>query len=221
MSVLQTRLPATPDRVRRHRLPMPSLINKCDGIERAMRRHGLPLGKVLNVGSKSARLGDRCINLDIAPQAGVDVVGDAHMLTSHFPRECFDTVVLSAVLQYCHDPRRVLREAAAVLKPGGILAIDAPFIQQYCPDGADLWRFTQDGLRQLCPPHFEVMEVTVAIPAGSAVACVAQTMGRGAGGGWRAKAAGAALSLALWPLKFLGNQSVDAAGAFVMLARKV
>jgi hypothetical protein len=43
-----------------------------------------------------------------------------------------------------------VRELHRILKPGGIVHIDVPFIQGYHPDPTDYWRFTLDGLRLLC-----------------------------------------------------------------------
>ena len=139
---------------------LPNLLQKIDTIDSALTRHGLEYGKVLNVGSKTIRLSDNCTNLDIAPGPKVDIVGDAHDLATLFQPATFDTVVLSAVLQYCRDPRVVVQQVAEALKPNGVIAIDAPFLKPYCPDGADLWRFTADGLRELCREHFNVVEIS-------------------------------------------------------------
>src|SRR5690348_10074588 len=76
----------------------PSLLRKVDSVDAAIERHQLRGRRILNVGSKNVRLGDACVNLDIAPGPGVDVVGDAHDLGAHFAPESFDGVVLSAVL---------------------------------------------------------------------------------------------------------------------------
>ena len=37
-----------------------------------------------------------------------------------------------------------------MLKPGGIIHLDAPFMQAFHLDPVDYWHFTIDGLRQLC-----------------------------------------------------------------------
>lgn len=103
---------------------------------------------VLNVGSASVELHGDLVNFDIRPKPGVHAVGDAVDLP--FADDRFDVVAMSAVLQYCTDPRRAVAEAVRVLRPSGLLYIDAPFIQPVCEDGPDLFRFTAAGLRSLC-----------------------------------------------------------------------
>jgi SAM-dependent methyltransferase len=187
----------------------------------AIARHGLAESRLLNVGSKSVKLARECINLDIAAGPGVDVVGDAHDLTSHFPAESFDAVVLSAVLQYCERPHEVLRQAHQVLKPAGLLLIDAPFLQPYCPDGADLWRFTADGLRRLCEKQYEILELNPSITAGPALALFSQAVAGARDNKQIAVLFGWITSLCVYPLRYLPNRSVRTAGAFLLVARKI
>jgi SAM-dependent methyltransferase len=178
-------------------------------------------GRVLNVGSKNVKLTRECINLDIAAGPGVDVVGDAHDLASHFPAESFDAVVLSAVLQYCERPHEVLQQAHQVLKPAGLLLIDAPFLQPYCPDGADLWRFTADGLRRLCKDQYEILELSPSITAGPALAFFSQAVAGARDNKQAAALFGWIVSLIVYPLRYLPNRSVRTAGAFLLVARKI
>lgn len=203
------------------RLASPSLLlRKCDSFDALMSRHRLVYGCILNVGSKSVRLPGECTNTDIVPGPDVDVVVDAHELAARFPAASFDTVVLAAMLQYCRDPHRVVQQASTVLKPGGALLIDAPFLQPYCPDGKDLWRFTDDGLRELCGEDLEVLEVSIAIGAGSALAFVSQAAAserRSPMGAGFARLAAASL---LWPLRYALQSPRACAGAFLLLARR-
>jgi SAM-dependent methyltransferase len=200
---------------------LPDLLRKTDSCAHALERHGLTFGHTLNVGSKNRRLTKECINFDVVEGPEVDVVGDAHELSSYFPLETFDTVALCAVLQYCKDPRRVLEHAERVLKPGGVLLIDAPFLQPYCYDGPDLWRFTADGLRELCPPKCRVLEISVAIPCGPALAFASQTALRGSGTSLASLIVFSCASLVLWPLKHLRLSNLETAGALLLIARKV
>jgi SAM-dependent methyltransferase len=52
------------------------------------------------------------------------------------------------MLQYCHSPHVVASEIHRVLRPGGLLYLDAPFVQPYCDHHGidDLWRFTRTKL---------------------------------------------------------------------------
>jgi SAM-dependent methyltransferase len=198
----------------------PNLLNKTDTIERAAARHNALAGRVLNIGSKNVRLGAQCTNFDIADGPEVDVVGDAHKLAEHFAPESFDTVVLSAVLQYCAEPRRVIEQAWRVLRPDGLLLIDAPFLQPYCPDRADLWRFTADGLRKLCEPHFMIIELKTSIALGPALGLICQSAATLRPNRYAAATLGWLVSLAVYPLKWMRPPQRHTAGAFVLVAQK-
>jgi SAM-dependent methyltransferase len=198
----------------------PQILLKQDTIEAAAARNGVVLWHVLNIGSKDVRVGDDCVNFDIVSGPCVDIVGDAHDLTAHFARESFDTVVLSAVLQYCEDPRRVLEQARDVLRPGGWLFLDAPFLQPYYYDGPDLWRFTGDGLRRLCAHYLTIVEISVSIATIPALADAAQTAARRVGNRYAATALAWTISGLLWPLRRLPMSDPGTAGAFLLVARR-
>ena len=105
-----------------------------------------PGSQVLNNGSSDVRSGRRMVNLDVVPGANVDVVADAHDLP--FDEGTFDGCVLSAVLQYCRNPFRVVSEAHRVLRNQGYVLVDVPFVQPYCPErvAVDRFRVTHPGL---------------------------------------------------------------------------
>src|SRR5947209_19023075 len=103
------------------RLGPPLLLRKRQTVLGALDALGIPLGRVLNVGSKSVRYEHptltACVNVDLVPGPGVHVVADAHELTRHVAPGTFDTAVLAAMLQYCHTPARVIAEAVRALRP--------------------------------------------------------------------------------------------------------
>jgi SAM-dependent methyltransferase len=207
------------DALRRWATP-PQLLRKQDDVVSAAKRYSALDGHILNVGSKDMRLGSDCVNFDIVPGPEVDVVGDAHDLLGHFQRETFDTVILSAVLQYCARPQVVIEQAARVLRPKGLMFVDAPFLQPYCPDGRDLWRFTADGLRHLCEPDFDVIEVRPSITVGPATAFIVQGAVSRLHNRVLAHAMTWLASLLLYPLKYLTAGSLETAGAILLVARK-
>jgi SAM-dependent methyltransferase len=198
----------------------PNVLLKRQTIKAAAERHGLLAGRILNVGSKNVRLGADSINLDVVPGDGVDVVGDAHELERHFPEKSFDTVVLSAVLQYCENPQRVIQQAHYVLKPGGMLLLDAPFLQPYCPDGSDLWRFSDDGLRRLCEKHFEIVELNPSFTKGSSVAFIVQRAFTTRKNRVLAALSGWLVTMAVYPLRYFRGNDGATAGAFLLVGRK-
>lgn len=111
---------------------------------------------VLNIGSGDfkgvgAKLWNfssgKIINLDIQPGLEVDVVGDAHDLP--FDNNSFDAIVMQAVLEHLHTPEVALMEAFRVLKPGGFIYLEVPFLQGFHADPHDYFRFTQIGLSSI------------------------------------------------------------------------
>lgn len=109
-----------------------------------------------------------------------------------------------------------------VLKPGGYAIVDAPFVQAFCPNTPDLYRFTKYGLEHLFSDGFEVIENRVSIPGGSALAHYAQSMVLfGVEPRWLRGVLAMAVSIALYPLALLKIcRRHEVAGAMVLVARK-
>lgn len=61
--------------------------------------------------------------LDIHADQSVDVVGDAHALSSHFPADSFDFLTCVSVFEHLLMPWKVAVEINRVLKPGGYAMI--------------------------------------------------------------------------------------------------
>src|SRR5262249_9304592 len=78
------------------------------------------------------------------PRGGV--VGRRHPLS--FLDERVDCVVIQAVLQYTEEPKAVVGEIRRILRTGGYVYSEVPFLQGFCP-GHDYQRFTREGLEFL------------------------------------------------------------------------
>jgi SAM-dependent methyltransferase len=112
-------------------------------------RHAAGLaGLVVNIGSGEdlRQFGRRTIHVD-AHAPSVSVRADFAM-DLPFRDRAFDAAICSEVLEHVPDDRRVIREMARVLKPGGRAIVTVPFAFRYHPDPADFRRYTPAGLRE-------------------------------------------------------------------------
>jgi SAM-dependent methyltransferase len=104
--------------------------------------------RILDVGAGGRRITPGVVTCDAVPGPETDHVGDIHDLP--IPDHSFDCVFCTGTLEHVRDPHRAIREIERVLKPGGLVHVDVPFIQGYHADPTDYWRFTLDGLKLLC-----------------------------------------------------------------------
>ncbi|MEW6676513.1 MAG: methyltransferase domain-containing protein [Pseudomonadota bacterium] len=106
-----------------------------------------PEVRLLNVGGGPYRVSAQEITLNIGPFPGVDLIADAHEIP--LADGSVDAIFSLAVLEHVTDPKRVASEMMRVLKPGGWLYSEAPFIFFFHGYPADFTRFTRDGLARL------------------------------------------------------------------------
>lgn len=123
---------------------------------------------ILNVGSGSTAY-EGVINLDVAPFARVELVGDA--LALPVLDEVLDGVITQGVLEHVHEPQRVVAETRRVLKPEALSYHELPFMQgdHTATDCPDFWRFTISGVEVLFE-GFQVLERGVVVGPSSALA---------------------------------------------------
>jgi uncharacterized protein YbaR (Trm112 family) len=134
------------------RLRPPQLLYHVDPrLERPVARrvfeHQGPATIVLNVGGGPTRFSEREITLNLRPFHNVDVVGDAHGMP--FADESVDSIVCNAVLEHVHSPERVVSEMLRVLKPGGRIYAEVPYIFFFHGYPNDFRRYTREGMRWL------------------------------------------------------------------------
>ena len=84
---------------------------------------------------------------DIYPSPYTLFAADAHSIP--LKDECVDAVCVQAVLEHVLEPSRVVSEILRILKPGGIVYAETPFMQQVHEGAADFTRFTELGHRWL------------------------------------------------------------------------
>jgi SAM-dependent methyltransferase len=104
-------------------------------------------GVIVELGSGSRRLRPDVLNIDLFPSANVDIVAD--IAETPLKDGCADFVILDSVIEHVPDPVAVTREARRILKPGGQLLVNCPFMLPYHGYPGHYQNFTRDGLLYL------------------------------------------------------------------------
>lgn len=102
------------------------------------------------------------VSFDLRHADGVDLVADGHAMP--FADGSVDVVVIQAVLEHVMDATRVVAEIGRVLRPGGLVYSDTPFLQPYHADPTDWQRFTLPGHRLLFRDFEEIDSGTTGGP---------------------------------------------------------
>ncbi len=117
-----------------------------------------PHSIILNVGGGPTRYRTNEITVNLGLFPNVDVVGDAHKLPVE--SESVDTVICKAVLEHVSNPEQVLKEIDRVLKPGGLVYIDVPFLFITHGYPQDFHRYTWSGTEKILPQYKRIMTGT-------------------------------------------------------------
>ncbi len=109
---------------------------------------------VLDVGSGGRRLAPHVITVDIVKRPNVDVLADLCGKLP-FPNGTFDLVVCTSVLEHVVDVTNAVGELRRILRPGGRLWLEIPFLYHFHVSGAgdvhDFHRWTLEGAKRLFP----------------------------------------------------------------------
>ncbi|HEX8394681.1 MAG TPA: methyltransferase domain-containing protein [Longimicrobium sp.] len=75
--------------------------------------------------------------------------------------ETFDVVIMEHILEHLREPGRAVRNARAMLRPGGLLLVVTPFLYKVHPDPIDTGRWTEQGMRFFLEDHGFPADTTV------------------------------------------------------------
>jgi len=118
------------------------------------------------IGIGSDRLYDdpavELVAFDIYAAGTTHAVADAHRMP--LPDASVDAVWIQAVLEHVLDPARVVAEIHRVLRPGGLVYSEIPFMQEVHEGPYDFTRFSESGQRWLFRAFERIDSGTVAGP---------------------------------------------------------
>ena len=150
------------------------------------------------------------IAVDVARLPGTDVAARVEQLP--FADGSVDLVFATGLLEHVLDERPVLDEIARVLRPGGRVHVELPFLQHYHDDPIDSRRYTGPGLVRLLEQHGFAPEssgchIGPTVGLLMMLSYYAQLLVEGPGRPRRllANAAFLAVRFVGWPLKFLDD----------------
>jgi SAM-dependent methyltransferase len=157
----------------------------------------------IDLGAGGRKLRGDVLRVDRDLGQAVELLADCHHLP--FGSSSLQAVVSTGMLEHVADPAGVLAEARRVLREGGLLYLEVPFLQGYHADPDDYWRFTQNGLRLLLEQSgFRVEESGTHMGPASAMCWIASEIVASAFGTGRLHRVGLlAGRLLVWPFKFL------------------
>lgn len=93
-------------------------------------------------------------SIDIYLSDNVSAIADAHYLP--FESETFELVIIQAVLEHVINPNKVVNEIFRVLKKGGIIYSETPFMQCIHEGPFDFNRYSHSGHRWLLKRFEEI-----------------------------------------------------------------
>jgi SAM-dependent methyltransferase len=106
------------------------------------------------------------VGFDILSGDGVDIVGDIHNLSRHFPLQHFDLVYCLSVFEHLLFPWKAVLEINKVLKPGGYVYLSTHPLWPEHEMPWDFWRFPHNGFHALFNKYtgFQIISLTEGLP---------------------------------------------------------
>jgi ubiquinone/menaquinone biosynthesis C-methylase UbiE len=160
----------------------------------------------------------RMLAFDIYASPFTQFIADAHRIP--LAQDSVDAVLIQAVLEHVLDPDEVISEVHRVLKPGGLVYAETPFLQQVHAGPYDFVRFTSSGHRYLFR-SFEEIDAGPVAGAGTQLMWSVDHLVRGL---VRSELAGKLARAVLFWLRYLDRLiprafAMDNASAYYFLGR--
>lgn len=108
---------------------------------------------------------DLLIETDVSYGPNTTIICDAHEIP--FADNSFDLIIAQAVLEHVLDPFKCVNEMNRVLKNGGLIYAETPFMQQVHGGKYDFLRFTDIGHRRMFRNFREIQRGVIAGAASS------------------------------------------------------
>jgi SAM-dependent methyltransferase len=161
----------------------------------------------------------RVIAFDIGGSVVTQFIADAHQIP--LADSSVDAVVIQAVLEHVLDPGLVVSEIHRVLRAGGLVYAETPFLQQVHAGAYDFVRYTSSGHRYLFRSFEEIGAGPVAGPGTQLL----WSVDHGARGVFRSELAGKLMRAPFFWLRYLDRLiptafSMDNASAYYFLGRR-
>jgi SAM-dependent methyltransferase len=101
--------------------------------------------------------------LDINPDSNADIIANICWMPEILS-ETFNAIICTEVVEHTKNPFSAIAELHRILKPGGYLLLTTPFNLRIHGPSPDCWRFTEEGLKILLEPEFEIIELRSIVP---------------------------------------------------------
>lgn len=104
----------------------------------------VPAAKALDMGAGGRRLSKQIKTVDFVDTGDTDYICD--VCSVPLPDSSIDLIIATGLIEHLEDSDRFFEECDRLLKPGGKIHIEVPFLQQYHDDPIDVRRYTVSGL---------------------------------------------------------------------------
>ena len=143
--------------ISREKVKPPKNVYHCEWIRYLSKKYNFENMKILEIGSRNVTGNNlrkyfnkaEYIGFDFHEGENVDVVGDAHYLSSYFENEKFDLIFSSSVFEHIMMPWIVAEEISKILKLGGNVFIETTFSFRSHERPWNFFQFSDLGLRIL------------------------------------------------------------------------